>query len=153
MPPAQQKQLSIVQSALRYYYFISLSRDPLMGTCILSSIDLYCIRLYSIFNICIKSNPLASLERHVQCTDHSSFSDAAQLSPSVKVYLLSFFSKLFYHFQLSNDELYNRQTATVYMSKDLLYIVVGILYNTHKEVYALLRVLFTIPNGIVEGKR
>lgn len=54
-----------------------------------------------------------------------------------------FFFKLFYHFQPSNDELYNRQTATVYMSKDLLYIVVGILYNTHKEVYALLRVLFT----------
>ena len=56
---------------------------------------------------------------------------------------LFLFSKLFYHFQLSNDELYNTQTATVYMSKDLLYIVVGILYNTHKEVYALLRVLFT----------
>jgi hypothetical protein len=38
--------------------------------------------LFIIFNICIKSNPLASLGRHVECPDHSSW---AQHNPPKRV--------------------------------------------------------------------
>lgn len=94
--------------------------------------------LFIIFNICIKSNPLASLGRHVECPDHSSW---AQHNPPkrVKRDLLytfqNYYSFFFFQFQQQQQQ---PQTALDTIARQLLYIHVKELavcvYNTHTSI-------------------